>query len=204
MKLKKINIELEEALVGLSLIEPTALQKESFSVIKSGVDTVIVAPTREGKSLALAISVIQKLEKAHLIATRALVVVKDKEAVLEMTELFEKLTKRMDLRVYGVHNNTDLDNDKNMLSIGNDILIGTMERLNNMFSSAGFDVNQLKMFVVDDLDQQLKLRLEPKFLRVSESVGKTQRVYFSTVVDERTESFVEKTMSEDAVWLQYE
>lgn len=204
MKLKKINIALEEALVGLSFVEPTALQKESFSVIKSGVDALIVAPTREGKSLALAISVIQRLEKAHMIATRALVVVKDKEQVLEMTELFETLTKRMDLRVYGVHNNTDLDNDKNMLSIGNDILIGTMEKLNNMFGSAGFDVNQLKMFVVDDLDEQLKLRLEPKFLRLSESIGKTQRVYFSTIVDERIEAFVDKTLTEDAAWLQYE
>ena len=39
-----------------------------------------------------------------------------------------------------------MDHDKNMISVGVDILIGTPIRMNDMFATAGYDVNQLKMF----------------------------------------------------------
>ncbi len=199
MKLKKINTDLQEALLVNGFELPTELQKKTFGTIKSGVDTVLVAPTEEGKTLALVIAVMQRLERQNEeeIATQALVVVKDQEAVLEMVTLFENVNAKADLRIYGVHDRTDLDNDKNMLSLGNDVLIGTIERLNLMFSGAGFDVNQLKMYVVDDLDLQLKARLEPRLYRLSESIGKTQRIYTASDLDERVDFFIDKTMNED-------
>ena len=92
-----------------------------------------------------------------------------------------------------------LDEDKNNISLGIDVLIGTPERLNFMFGTAGFDVNQLKMFVIDTLDDLLRVRLEPKLYRLSESIGKTQRFYLSSSEYERLDTFVDKTML-DSFW----
>lgn len=205
MKLKKINNTLQENLVANGLIEPTILQKSTFGIIKSGQDVVIVAPQEEGKTTAMVISALQRVEKAALdmISTRVLIVVKDKFEVERLMQVFEDYSKYMDVDIYGVHDYTDLDEDKNQLSLGNDILIGTSTRLNEMFSSAGFDVNQLLMYIIDDADEQLRNRLEPKLFRLSESIGKTQRVYLAKEDTEALELFVDKTMTEDVQWFDF-
>lgn len=202
MKLKKINTVLQVNLANEGLVEPTVLQKTTFGKIKSGTDVVLVAPQAEGKTTVVVMAVLQRLEKAKLeeIATQILIVVKDKSEVEKLQEVFQMFSKSMNLRIYGVHDYTDLDEDKNQISLGNDILIGTANRLNEMFSSAGFDINQLKMYVIDDLDTQLRNRLEPRLYRLSESIGKTQRLYTATNYTEQLEMFVDKTMNEDTEW----
>ncbi|WP_121967191.1 DEAD/DEAH box helicase [Myroides sp. N17-2] len=205
MKLKKINSTLQENLERNGLLEPTTLQKKTFGTIKSGRDVVVFGPKEQGKTTAMIIAAIQRVDKLveEDIATKVLIVVKDKFEVERLVEVFEAYTKYMDLRVYGVHDYTDLDEDKNQLSLGNDILIGTATRLNEMFASAGFDVNQLKMYVIDDIDLQLRNRLEPRLHRLSESIGKTQRVYFATEFVEQLDMFADKSLTEDAEWFDF-
>lgn len=196
MKLKKINEKLQRALVENGLVEANEIQQETFSTIKSGADCVIIAPEKSGKTTTLVINVIQRLEKAFEESPRALIVVESKEKMLEMKQLFEKLGNYTDLRVYGVHDKGEIDFDKNQISLGIDVLIGTPNRLSDMFSSAGFDVNRLKMFIIEDTDDLLRLRFDTKLARISESMGKTQRIYFSENITERVDSFADRTMVE--------
>ncbi len=196
MKLKKINPNLSQALEEAGLTEPTDLQKDSFSTIKSGVDCVLAADSSQGKTTTIVINVIQRLEKAFEQSPRALIIVEDKARVLEMMELFKVYASFTDLRVYGVYEQGDIDYDKNQISVGIDVLIGTPTRLNDMFASAGFDVNRLKMFVVDDTEALLKLRMEPKISRLSNSIAKTQRLFFTDVITERVELLADKLMVE--------
>ncbi|MGS4344993.1 DEAD/DEAH box helicase [Myroides odoratus] len=205
MKLKKIHPVLQHNLSQQGFEEPTILQKSTFGRIKSGQDFVLLAPKEEGKTTALIIAALQRVEAPvdDMISTRVLIVVKDKFEVERLVEEFNRIGDKMNIRVFGVHDYTDLDDDKNQMSLGNDILIGTAERLNLMFSGAGFDVNQLRMYIIDDVDQQLRNRHEPRLYRLSESIGKTQRVYFGTDYVEQLDMFVEKTMTEDAEWLDF-
>lgn len=189
---------MQKALEEAGLTEANELQDGSWGTIKSGVDCVLGAATGEGKTTTIVISVIQKLDKApqDMIAPRALIIVRDKEKMLEMMELFRIYGKYTDLRVYGVHDKTNLDEDKNQISVGIDVLIGTPIRLNEMFGSAGFDVNQLRMLVVDDTEEMLRNRLEPKLARLSNSIGKTQRLFFTDVISERVELLADRLMVE--------
>ncbi|MCG2611134.1 DEAD/DEAH box helicase [Flavobacterium sp. SM15] len=196
MQLKKINSNLQKALIEHDLIEANEMQQETFSTIKSGADAVIQSIGGSGKTTTIVLNVIQRLEKAHMMSPRALVIVEDKEKMLEMLEMFSVLGKYTDLRVYGTHDKSDLDYDKNQISVGIDVLIGTPTRLNDMFATAGYDVNQLKMFVVDDADAIFKNRLEPKVTRISDSIAKTQRLFFCTVITEKVEIMADKIMIE--------
>lgn len=203
MKLKKINEDLKEGLINTGLTEPTKILKESFGTIKSGNDVVILCDDASEREDIIVINTIQRLEKEFMQSPRALIVVKDKPEVLRMLEKFETYGKYTTLRFFGVHEKTNLDEDKNNISVGIDVLIGTPERLNLMFGSAGFDVNQLKMFVIDTLDDLLRVRLEPKLYRLSESIGKTQRVYLANDDYEKLDPFVDKTMM-DSFWFSNE
>ncbi|NDI98286.1 DEAD/DEAH box helicase [Flavobacterium sp. LaA7.5] len=196
MFLKKINPSLSQGLEEAGLTKPTGVQKETFGTIKSGVDCVIAAPDGMGKTVTIVINVIQRLEKAFEQSPRALVIVQDKAKVLEMEELFKQYAKHTDLRVYGVYEQGDIDYDKNQISVGIDVLIGTPGRLNNMFSSAGFDVNRLKMFILDDANVILKARHDTKVMRMSDGIIKTQRLFFTEAITERIESLADRIMIE--------
>ena len=196
MFLKKINEKLSLALEEAGLTKPTELQKETWGTIKSGADCVFLADSSLGKTTTIVISVIQRLEKEFEESPRALIFVKDKAKVIEMMELFKKYGNYHDLRVYGVYEQGDVDYDKNQISLGIDVLIGTTNRLNDMFSTAGFDVNQLKMFIVDDTEDQLKVRMDVKLVRISDSIAKTQRLFFTDVITDRVEILADKIMIE--------
>ena len=196
MKLKKINENLKEALVENGLAEANEMQQETFSTLKSGADCLVIASNGSGKTTSIVINVIQKLAGSNEESPRALIMVEDKAKVLEMVALFEKFGKNSGLEVYGVHDKGDMDYDKNYVSTGIDILIGTPTKLNDMFSTAGYNVNRLRMFIIDDADAILKLRHETKIMRISDSIAKTQRIIFTDVLTERIEILADKMLVE--------
>jgi ATP-dependent RNA helicase RhlE len=196
MKLKKINEELQQALIENGLTEANAMQKETFSTMKSGSDCIIIGPKGSGKSTTIVLNVIQRLAGATEESPRALIIVEDKVKVLEMESLFEKYGKNSNLEVYGVHDKGDMEYDKNYISSGIDVLIGTPNKLSEMFTTAGYNVNRLKMLILDDADPILKLRHETKIMRISNSIVKTQRIIFSEQYTERIEVLAEKMLVE--------
>lgn len=196
MKLKKINENLQKALIENSLTDANDMQKETFSTIKSGADAVIQSDFGTGKTTTIVINVIQKLEKTKDESTRALIMVENKEKVLEMENLFLKFGNYHDLSILGVHDKGDIDYDKNVISLGLDILIGTPNRINALFSSAGFNINTVKIFIVDDAELLFKNRFDAVVQRLCSSVEKTQKIFFCNTITERVETLAEKIMIE--------
>ncbi|WP_296685736.1 DEAD/DEAH box helicase [Flavobacterium sp.] len=196
MKLKKINEALQNALIESGLTEANALQQETFSTIKSGADCLIVAPKGSGKTTTIVLNVIQQLAGKQEESPRALIIVEDKAKVLEMEALFEEYGKYDPLEVYGVHDKGDMDYDKNYISTGIDVLIGTPNKLSDMFSTAGYNVNRLKLFILDDADPILKLRHDTKIMRISNSIAKTQRIIFTEQYTERVAILADKMLLE--------
>jgi ATP-dependent RNA helicase RhlE len=196
MQLKKINENLQKALIENGLTEANEMQQETFSTIKSGADAVIQSEKGSGKTTTIVINVIQKLERTKDESTRALIMVEDKEKVLEMEELFLKYGNYHDLSILGVHDKGDIDYDKNIISLGLDILIGTPNRINALFSSAGFNINTVKIFVVDDSELLFKNRFDAVIQRLCSSIEKTQKIFFCNTITERVETLADKIMIE--------
>lgn len=196
MKLKKLNEKLQQALIENGLTEANAIQQETFSTLKSGADCMIIAPKGSGKTTTIVINVIQQLVREGEESPRALIIVEDKAKVVEMEELFEKFGNYTNLRVFGVHDKGDMEYDKNYISAGIDVLIGTPNKLSEMFTTAGYNVNRLRMFILDDADPILKLRHETKIMRISNSITKTQRIIFTEQLTERIETLADKMLVE--------
>jgi len=196
MNLKKIHPTLQKALLENELTEPNEIQSATFSTIKSGADCVVIAPEGSGKTTTIVINVIQKLEKAMGESTRALIIVEDKEKMLEMASLFKKFGNYTDLRVFGVNEKGDTDFDKNHISLGLDVLIGTPGKVNQLFATAGFNMNTIKMFIVDDADRLFRNRMDTIVQRLSDSAEKTQRLFFASAATEKVEVLADKIMLE--------
>lgn len=196
MELKKIYPPLKQALEALDLVQPTTLQFETWSALKSGADCVLVSPEGSGKSTAIAMAVIQKLQKAEGESTRALIIVNDKEQVLETVGRLKQFAAHTDLRIFGVHERGDIDYDKNHISLGLDILVGTPTKINSLFSSAGFNLNTVRFMGIDDADVVFKNRQDSIILRLHASIERTQLVFTAAEASERFEIMVDKTMEE--------
>jgi ATP-dependent RNA helicase RhlE len=196
MNLKKINPNLQKALIENGLTEANEMQQETFSTIKSGADAVIQSVGGSGKSTTIVINVLQRMEKSIGESTRVLIIVENKEKVLEMEALFLKLGTYHDLSILGVHDKGDIDYDKNIISLGLDVLIGTPNKINAMFSSAGFNINTIKMLIIDDADILFRNRMDAIILRLSNSIEKTQRLFFCSQITERVAVLAEKIMIE--------
>ncbi len=196
MDLKKINKKLQQSLIEANLIEANELQRETYSIIKSGIDLVIESDIDSGKSTTIALHVIQRLDKQHLFSPRALIICDTKEKVLELVEVFDFLNKYNQLRVFHLHDKSDIDYNKNLISLGIDVLIGTPTILIEMFASAGFDVNQLQLFILDDVDLLCKNRYEPKIKRLADSLHKGQKLFFCTSITEKVEALAFNLMED--------
>lgn len=196
VNLKKLNPNLQRALVESGLTEANSLQKAVFSTLKSGADCCLLAPEGSGKTTTIAMGIIQRLEKPVGESTRALVLVNTKEEVLALVEMFKNLSQYNELRVLGTHEKGDIDYDKNQISLGLDILVGTPTRINAVFSSAGFNINTVKVFAVDDADEMFRLRQDAIVLRLLTSLEKTQRIFTMAEDTEKVEIMADKVMIE--------
>lgn len=203
MQLKKIHPSLQKALIELGYHEPNELQEASYSPIKSGADVVLVAPSQSGKTMNAVMHTIQKLQQPVGESTRALFLVNSKEDGLEVMEWFEKLGKYNQLRVYFSHDKSDMDEDKNLISLGNDVIVSTPTKINDLFATAGFNLNTVRFLVIDDADLQLKNRWENLYQRLFISIVKTQVVLNASEVSEKLEFFVDKYLTEP-LWLESE
>ncbi|HBK82553.1 MAG TPA: RNA helicase [Flavobacterium sp.] len=196
MILKKIDQTLQNRLIQLGFVEANIMQQETFSAIKSGVDVVIQSHKSSGKSTTIVINVIQKLKQPFEESPRAIIFVQDKSKVLELLDLFKQIAHHNELRVYGVHEKTNLDEDKKQISLGIDVIIGTANKLNEMFSTAGYNVNKLQIMVVDDAEILFKNRMDAPILRLSNSMPKMQKIFFCNQITDRVEALADRIMIE--------
>lgn len=196
MELKKINPQLQKALIEKGLETANLLQEDSWSYLKSGADCVLCCEKNSGKSVTIAMQAIQKLGKSEGESTRALILVKDKDSVAPMTELVRELAQYTDLRIMGVHEKGDIDYDKNQISLGLDILVGTPTKINELFASAGFNLNTIRFFAIDDADVVFKNRQDSIIHRLAESIQRTQFVFTCQEITERIEIIADKIMTE--------
>lgn len=196
MNLKKILPELQKVLAEKGLSEPNELQQESWSSIKSGADCVLIAPEGSGKTTTLALHLIQKLRSAEGESTRALLIVKDKDNVSQTVNLLSELAQYTNLRIRGVHEKGDIDYDKNQISLGLDLLVGTTVKINELFASAGFNLTTIRLIAIDDADEIFKSRQEAIVNRLAESVSRSQYLFACSYPTERLEIMADKIMTE--------
>ncbi|MGM0933764.1 MAG: DEAD/DEAH box helicase [Bacteroidota bacterium] len=196
MSFKKLNPPLKEALERLGIEEPLPFQKKILPKIKSGRDLYIFAPENSGKTTALVISTIQKLESAAFEdAPRALIYVKDKEAAKELEKEFKKFTRYMDLRIFSAYDEPDIEVQKVAIYEGVDIVIATPKKLFKLFSITGINVSQLKLLIVEDAEFITNTGIFNDLIRIPQHISKCQYLVFASETNSKIERLRDSFMA---------
>ena len=195
MSFKKLNPEILEALETNNFEVPTAFQKQILPIVKGGANVFCIGNKGCGKTTTLIISVMQKLKsKPEGDAPRALILVETKAEALKLKEAFEKFTKRTGLRIYTAYDEQTLDQQREEIYYGQDILIATPKRLNKLYLMNSLDLSQLKLYIIEDAEFAEKGLYFAAINRIPESIDKCQYLVFAEKLSPRLKRFEETFM----------
>lgn len=188
MKLKKFTPELAQGIsdAGYNL-EPRQVQLDCIPKIKSGADLTIIAPEGFGKSTTLIIALIQQLKRAIDDVPRAIVMVADMEKALELEAQFKLLGTHTDLRIYAAFEQGPVQDQKDLIYKGMDILIGTPKRIQELMNIAGISTMGLRYLIVDDAETVFQNRHHSILYRIAGSVQRVQCVLFANAYHKKYE-----------------
>lgn len=195
MSFKKLHPSLKEAIENLGFETPLPFQKEILPKLKGGTNVYGIAPKGSGKTTALILATIHKLKaEAFEDSPRALILVKDKKSALELKEQFEVYTNHTDLRVYTAYEEQTLEQQREEIYYGVDVLIATPKRLNKLYFMNSVHLGQLKLFALEDAEFLIRNNYHNDVLRVTESLQKCQYVILAETMHQKYERLQDSFM----------
>ncbi len=197
MEFKELNIskQILMALEEAGFEQPTPIQDQAFSIIRSGKDMVGIAQTGTGKTLAYLIPLLMKLHYAQGSYPRALVIVPTRELVVQVCESVELLTEYMDIRCVGIYGGTNIRTQQAAVFEGVDLLVATPGRFMDIYMNGIIRTKQVKMVVVDEADRLMDLGFMPQLRSILEVIPEKHQTLlfsatFSASVDEMAREFL--------------
>lgn len=192
---EKLDIQLIEVLKENGFTESTQLQQICIPKIKSGRDLLCIAADGSGKSTTIVVSVLQRLKSSLDDNPRAIIVVQNKDRALEMKAEFERLGEYTNLRVQTACDDEKINDQKDKIYMGSDVVIGTAKRLNQVYTLYALNLGVVKIFAIDNAELVIRSINYTQIDRLSESMPKAQRVVFATHTNEWIERFADAFMN---------
>jgi superfamily II DNA/RNA helicase len=192
---EKLDIQLIESLEQNGFTESTALQHLCIPKIKSGRDLACVADNETGKTTTIVISVLQKLKASLDDNPRAVIIVPNSESANKIKEEFVRLGEYTDLRIHTACEDGKLNDQKDQIYLGSDVVIGTAKRLNQVYSIYGLNLSVVKIFAIDDAERVIKSINYSQIDRLAESLPKAQKLVFCSDVNDWIARFADEFMN---------
>ena len=138
----------------------TAIQAKSLPVLLSGKDIAGQAQTGEGKTIAFLAATYHQLlkqPKADHNQPRALIMAPTRELAIQIHRDALSMAKSTNLRLGVVYGGEGYESQRETLTQGVDILIGTCGRLIDYFKQGVFNLNYIEAVVLDEADRMFDL-----------------------------------------------
>lgn len=192
---EKLDIPLLEVLKEIGFDESTELERICIPRIKSGHDLMCISAKGAGKTTTIVVSVLQKLKSSLADVPRAIILVPNKERGAEMKAEFDRLGQYTDLRVNTACDDQKIDDQKDKIYMGSDVVIGTPKRMNLIYSLYALNLNSVKIFAIDDAESVIKSINYLQIDRLSESMPKAQKIVFASDLTEWLERYSNEFMN---------
>ncbi len=157
----------------------------------SGKDVVGIAQTGTGKTFAYLLPILRQLKFSNQQHPRILILVPTRELVIQVVDEIEKLSKYMNLRYTGIYGGVNINNQKNKVFQGLDILVATPGRLLDLILNGVLRLKSIQTLVIDEMDEMLTLGFRSQLTRIMDLLpGKRQNLLFSATDSEEIENLI--------------
>jgi len=194
MTFRDLNLKkpLWNALDDLAYQTPTTIQAVGFNVMMSGKDTIGIAQTGTGKTMAYLLPCLCMWKFSKEPHPQILIIVPTRELVAQVVREVEKLTTYMNVVVCGVYGGTNMNTQANKVLQGIDVLVGTPGRILDLAINGTLQLKNIKKVVIDEVDETLSLGFRPQLLHIFDFLpAKRQHMVFSATLSEEVSLFLE-------------
>ncbi len=194
MTFRDLNLkkQLWNALDDLGYETPTTIQAASFNVMMSGQDTIGIAQTGTGKTLAYLLPCLNMWKFSKEPHPQILIIVPTRELVTQIVSEIEKLTTYMNVAVGGVYGGTNMNTQIALVLQGLDIVVGTPGRILDLATNGSLQLKKVTKLVVDEVDETLSLGFRHQLMRIFDFLPeKRQNMVFSATLSEEVSTFLD-------------
>lgn len=192
MRFEEYNIspEIKKNLSKLGFKRPTDIQFKSIPSILKGEDVLAIAQTGTGKTAAFAIPVIDMIDAKKRIkrpdGIKCLVMVPTHELVIQLTEVFIKLSRHTRVTTFGIYGGVEQEPQIEKLNKGVDILIATPGRMFDLRSQGHLNLDRIEILVLDEADHMLDLGFIGDIQDLMQHLPKKrQTLFFSATINQK-------------------
>ncbi|KEP45983.1 putative DEAD-box RNA helicase [Rhizoctonia solani 123E] len=166
-----MKLDLVDRLGVLNITRPLAIQQCAIIPMISGRNVLAQAPKDEGKTTALALSVLQAIDKS-IPTPQALILTRNRQAAAELQGILANLTwvnwESSWARCYLCDENVPIEADLSQLGIerGYHIILGSPARVLELICRKILPVRHLKILAIDDIDTFLEAKFDDQILDI--------------------------------------
>ncbi len=195
----KLNKQLVRSVTEAGYFTPKEVQLKTLSRIIGGQDIITVSAEGSGKTTAYVLGVLMRLKYGLEEAPRALILVPDKEKVLDVIAQFELLNKNETIRVVGLFAESSMQPQMDALAEGADIVVATPDRARAIYLKLGLNLNKIIMLVIDDAAEIVRLGAQLPVNELANSIIKCQHLVFTEVLHSRLQQMIGPFMNMPAI-----
>jgi ATP-dependent RNA helicase DeaD len=180
-----LSAPLLETLAGLGYEAPTPIQARTIPALLAGRDLIGQAQTGTGKTAAFALPILQQLDLKSR-ATQALVLTPTRELAMQVSEAMHSYAKKLEgVTVLPVYGGAPIFGQMKHLQRGAHVVVGTPGRLIDHLDRGTLDLAKVRMVVLDEADEMLKMGFIDEVERMLSLVPKPRQVaLFSATMPE--------------------
>jgi ATP-dependent RNA helicase DeaD len=136
---------------------PTPIQARTIPALLAGRDLIGQAQTGTGKTAAFALPILQQLDLKSK-ATQALVLTPTRELAMQVSDAMHSYAKKLDgVAVLPVYGGAPIFGQMKHLQRGAHVVVGTPGRLIDHLDRGTLDLAKVRMVVLDEADEMLKM-----------------------------------------------
>ena len=141
--------------------EPTPIQQRAIPHVLAGKDLLGLAQTGTGKTAAFALPILQRLNgegvKAGYRKIRCLILTPTRELAAQVEESVRTYGKHSKLTSIVIFGGVGMEQQKQALRAGMDVLVATPGRLLDLSNQRLVDYSGIEVFVLDEADRMLDM-----------------------------------------------
>ncbi len=179
-----------QAIAEKGYLHPTPIQAQAIPVVLAGRDVLGVAQTGTGKTASFVLPMMDILSgsRARARMPRSLILEPTRELALQVAENFVLYGKHLKLNHALLIGGESLNDQRDALMKGVDVLIATPGRLLDLFERGGLLLTDCRVLVIDEADRMLDMGFIPDVEKIVGFLPKNrQTLFFSATMSAEIE-----------------
>ena len=199
-----------KAINELGYTEPTAIQQKAIPHVLAGNDIIAAAQTGTGKTASFALPILHRLSpefhgKERTLRgkrIRALILTPTRELAMQVEASIAQYSQHLNLSSMAMYGGTDINEQKQRLIWGVDIVVATPGRLLDMAHQRALHFDELEVLVLDEADRMLDMGFIDDINKIIERLpAQRQNLLFSATISDNVRALAKRALNNNAVEL---